>query len=102
MVQRREFLEVRCLRHHGLLPADPCFTQAWDRIPQEDEGDPALSGVLLEDLSDRWVQSGYEIGNTDGATARQENHALGRSGFGLFCGEGDPRNSSGALATFSQ
>ena len=68
--------------------------------PQADEGDPDLPDVDLDGLSDPWVQSGYEI--ADGATARQENHALRRSGFGLNYGMGDPRNSSEPLATFSQ
>ena len=102
MVQCVNFFEIRCLRHHGLLPADPRFAQAWDKIPQVDESDPEPPDVDPGGLSDRWVQSGYEIVITDGATARQENHILRRSGFGLFYGMGDPRNSSDPLATFSQ
>ena len=70
MVPRMDFLDIRCLRHHGLLPADPCFAQEWDKIPQVDEGDPELPVVNLDGLSGRWVQSGYEIVITDGATAR--------------------------------
>ena len=77
--------------------------QPWDTVPQDDDGGPDPPGVDLDGLSDRWVQSGgYEIVITDGATARQENHALRRSGFGLFCGMRDPRNSSDPLATTSQ
>ena len=91
MVQCVNFFEIRCLRHHGLLPADPRFAQAWDKLPQVDEGDPDPPEVDLDGLSDRWVQSGYEIVITDGATARQENHALRRSGFGLFYGMGQTR-----------
>ena len=102
MVQCVNFFEIRCLRHHGLLPADPRFAQAWDKIPQVDESDPEPPDVDPGGLSDRWVQSGYEIVITDGATTRQENHILRRSGFGLFYGMGDPRNSSDPLATFSQ
>ena len=31
------------------------------KIPQVDEGDPDSPEVDLDGLSDRWVQSGYEI-----------------------------------------
>ena len=62
MVQCVNFFEIRCLRH---LPADPRFAQARDNIPQVDEGDPDPTEVDLDGLSDRWVQSGYEIVITD-------------------------------------
>ena len=61
MVQCVNFFEIRCLRHHGLLPADPRFAQVRDKIPQVDEGDPDSPEVDLDGLSDRWVQSRYEI-----------------------------------------
>ena len=60
MEQCGNLLEIRCVRHHGFLPPDPCFAQAWDKIPQVDEGDPDHTGVSLDVLSDRSVQSGYE------------------------------------------
>ena len=75
------------------------------KIPQVDEGDPDPPDppeVNPDGLTDRWMQSGYEIVITDGATARQENRILRRSGSGLFYGMGDPRNSSDPLATFSR
>ena len=85
----RKFFEIKCLRHHGLFPGDPRFAQAWDKIPQVDEGDPDPPQVDLDGLPDRWVQSGYEIVTTDGATARQENHALGKSGILSFLWHGE-------------
>ena len=60
-VQCVNFFENRCFHHHGLLPADPCFAQEWDKIPQVDEGDPDPLDVDPDGLSERWVQSGYEI-----------------------------------------
>ena len=71
MVQRVHFFEIRCLRHRGLVRADPRFAQAWEKFPQVDEGDPDPPEVVLDGLSDRWVQSGCEVVITEPPRARK-------------------------------